>query len=105
MTFGMVPSVADLASRSLDFGRSAERAGRSVLHTGESAMKITAVLKMPLSAKKVGAFAQHIVTSLTDNASFPTPNPPLATISADVAALDAAEAAVLSRTKGAAETR
>jgi hypothetical protein len=68
-------------------------------------MKITAVLKMPTSAKKVAAFAQHVVTSLTNNPSFPSPTPPLATISADIDALDTAEAAVLSRTKGAVEVR
>src|SRR5580658_8686274 len=68
-------------------------------------MKITAVLKMPKSAKKAIPFAQNIITSLTNNASLPNPTPALATISADVQAFETAEAAALSRTKGAVEVR
>jgi hypothetical protein len=62
-------------------------------------------LKLPTQIKSVIASAQNIATSMTNNPAFPTPNPPLATLLADIAALNAAEAAVLSRTKGAAETR
>jgi hypothetical protein len=68
-------------------------------------MKVSAVLKMPKSAKKVSTFAQSVVTALSDNASFPSPTPALATVSADITALEAAESAVLARTKGAAQTR
>jgi hypothetical protein len=42
---------------------------------------------------------------MTGNASFPNPTPPLATVSADLAAYEAAEAQVLTRVKGAAATR
>lgn len=68
-------------------------------------MKVSAVLKMPKSAKKVTSFAQSVVTALSDNASFPSPTPALATVNADITALEAAESAVLSRTKGAVQTR
>ena len=68
-------------------------------------MKVSAVLKMPKSVKKLMPFAQSVVTALSDNASFPSPTPALATVSADIAALETAESAVLSRTRGAVETR
>ena len=41
----------------------------------------------------------------TNAASFPNPSPPLATLSADLAAYEAAEAQVVTRVKGAAVTR
>jgi hypothetical protein len=65
----------------------------------------TAVLKMPTRVKNVGPFASSIVTALTGNAYFPNPTPPLATLEGDITAFNTAEAAVLSRTKGAAEAR
>jgi hypothetical protein len=64
-----------------------------------------AVLKLSPKVKSVIALSQNIATALTNNPSFPSPNPPLATLQADVAALNVAEAAVLSRTKGAAPAR
>jgi hypothetical protein len=64
-----------------------------------------AVLKLSARIKDVISFAQQIATAMTGNAYFPTPNPPLSTLEADVAALNTAEAAVLSRVKGAAEAR
>jgi Fibronectin type III domain len=67
-------------------------------HTG-------AVLKMPRQNKGIATFATSIVNAMTGNASFPSPTPPLATVTADIAAFEAAEAAVLSRTKGAAVAR
>jgi hypothetical protein len=70
-----------------------------------STRHITAVLRMPRQVKQVGAFGTAIVNSVNGNPFFPSPTPPIATIQADIAALVAAEAAVLSRTKGAAETR
>lgn len=65
----------------------------------------TATLKLPKNVKAVSTFAKSIVTAMTDNASFPNPTPTLVAFSADIAALDTAEASVLSRTKGAAEAR
>jgi hypothetical protein len=42
---------------------------------------------------------------MSGNSTFPTPNPPLATFQADIAALVTAETAALSRAKGAADDR
>jgi hypothetical protein len=64
-----------------------------------------AVLKLSPRVKNIITFAQSVATAMTDNASFPTPNPTLATFQADIAALNTAETAVLSRVKGAVETR
>ena len=63
------------------------------------------VLKLSPRVKNVISFAQNVASALNGNPHFPSPTPSLATFQADVAALSAAEAAVLSRTKGAVETR
>ena len=63
------------------------------------------VLKLSPRVKNVIAFAQNVASALTNNAHFPAPTPTLATFQADVAALNAAETAVLSRAKGSVETR
>ncbi len=62
-------------------------------------------LKLPTRIKNFITFAQSVANAMTSNANFPSPNPPIATFTADVAALSTAETAVLARTKGAAETR
>jgi Fibronectin type III domain len=67
--------------------------------------RTTAVLKMPGRKSNVAAFATSVINAMTGNASFPSPTPPLATVSADLAAYEAAEALVLTRVKGAAVTR
>jgi hypothetical protein len=64
-----------------------------------------AVLKLSPRIKNVISFAQNVTSALTNNPHFPAPSPTLATFQADVAALNAAETAVLSRAKGAVETR
>jgi len=64
-----------------------------------------AVLKLSPRVKNVIAFAQAVATAMTDNAHFPTPNPTLAVLQADITALNSAESAVLARTKGAVEDR
>ena len=64
-----------------------------------------AVLKLSPRVKNVIGFAQNVASALMNNPHFPAPNPSLATFQADVAALNQAETAVLSRTKGAVETR
>jgi hypothetical protein len=64
-----------------------------------------AVLKLPKKVKNVITYGQSVVAAMTDNASFPSPIPPLATFESDVSALNTAETAVLSRVKGAVETR
>jgi hypothetical protein len=59
----------------------------------------------PSEVANVGAFATSVINAMTGNASFPNPTPPLVTVSADLAAYEAAEAQVLTRVKGAAVTR
>ena len=70
-----------------------------------SVVRPIVALKLPTKVKSVITYAQSIATSFTNNPSFTTPNPPIATLLADIQALSTAEAAVLSRTKGAVETR
>ena len=67
--------------------------------------KTTAALRIPTRKANVAAFASSVINAMTGNASFPNPAPPLATVSADLAAYEAAEAQVLTRVKGAAATR
>jgi hypothetical protein len=70
------------------------------------AAKAIAVLNLSNKVKTVISHAQSVATSIaTNTASFPSPNPTLATFQADIAALVTAETAVLARTKGAVETR
>jgi hypothetical protein len=64
-----------------------------------------ATLNLPLKVPALITYAQSIVTAMTGNAHFPTAAPPLATISAAIATLSAAESATLSRVKGAVSTR
>jgi hypothetical protein len=64
-----------------------------------------AVLKLPTRIKNFIAFAQSVATAMNNNASFPSPTPPISTLTADVAALNTAETAVITRVKGAVETR
>jgi len=68
-------------------------------------MKIIALLRLPKPVKSASAFAKSVVTAITNNPSFPAPTPSIATLDADIAALDAAEAVVLTRAKGSAEAR
>ena len=65
----------------------------------------TAVLNIPTRKSSVAAFAASVINAMTGNASIPNPTPPLATVSADLAAYEAAEAQVVTRVKGAAVTR
>jgi hypothetical protein len=67
--------------------------------------RTTAVLKLPTRKSSIGSFATSIINAMTGNASFPNPTPPLATVAADLAAYEAAEAQVVTRVKGAAVTR
>jgi hypothetical protein len=67
--------------------------------------RTTAVLKIPTRKSNVAAFASSVINAMTGNASIPNPSPPLATVAADLAAYEAAEAQVVTRVKGAAVTR
>jgi len=52
-----------------------------------------ASLELPKPASKLITYATGIVTSMTNNPSFPTPVPALATVTGAIAALQAAETA------------
>ena len=67
--------------------------------------RVTAVLKMPPRKPLVGAYVTSIINAMTGNTLLPSPTPPLATLSADLAAFEASEATALTRVKGAAVTR
>lgn len=62
-------------------------------------------LGLPRSAPAAISAARAIVAAMTDNPHFPAPAPALADVSAAITALDAAQAAVLTRTRGTVETR
>jgi hypothetical protein len=62
-------------------------------------------LKLPRSVPDVISLAKAVVQSMTNNASFPTPDPPLATVTTALTALETAETATQARTRGAATTR
>jgi hypothetical protein len=71
----------------------------------KSVSRAIAVLKMSPRVKNLITFAQSVATSMTGNASFPSPIPTLASFEADIAALVTAETAALARAKGAAQDR
>jgi hypothetical protein len=58
-------------------------------------------LHLPIPVPALLTYARSIVEAMTGNASFPSPAPPLATVTGAINALDAAETAALARTKGA----
>ncbi len=67
--------------------------------------RISAVLKMPRRKGAIAPFATAILNAMTGNATLPSPTPPLSTVSADLSAYQAAEAAVVTRVKGATAAR
>jgi hypothetical protein len=64
-----------------------------------------AVLKLPRPIAILISVARAILIALTGNPAFPTPVPTLAAVSAAIADLESAQAAALTRAKGAAQTR
>lgn len=64
-----------------------------------------AVLKLPTKIQALITYAHGIATALTNNPSFPTLTPTLATLSAAIADLQTAETAAPARAKGAVVTR
>jgi hypothetical protein len=62
-------------------------------------------LNVPKKVKSIISLAESIANAMNNNPTFPTPPLPIATLLADVAALNTAETAVLQRTKGAVEVR
>jgi endoglucanase Acf2 len=64
-----------------------------------------ASLSLPKKVPALITYAQGIVKAMTGNATFPAPAPTLASVTQAINDLQAAETAVLARTKGAATTR
>jgi hypothetical protein len=62
-------------------------------------------LLLPTKVADLISYATRIVTEMTGNAFFPTPTPPLATLSSAIGDLQVAQAAAIARTAGAATTR
>jgi uncharacterized protein (DUF2126 family) len=69
------------------------------------AVRPLVTLHVPKKVKSIIALAENIANAMNNNPTFPTPPVPIATLLADVAALNTAETAVLQRTKGAVEVR
>jgi len=62
-------------------------------------------LLLPTKVADLITYATRIVSAMTGNPLFPTPTPPLPTVTAAIDDLQSAETAALARTKGAATTR
>jgi hypothetical protein len=62
-------------------------------------------LHLPLSVPALITYARSIVTAMTGNSAFPAPVPALATVTAEIDALEVAEKSALARTKGAVLAR
>ena len=71
----------------------------------QSPRRTIATLKLPRSVPALIVHARRIVEAMTDNPAFPSPTPPLATVSEAIQKLQAAQSATLSRTKGAVTVR
>ncbi|HXN32660.1 MAG TPA: hypothetical protein VN894_12395 [Polyangiaceae bacterium] len=70
-----------------------------------SMQRTLAALKLPAEVPALLGVAEAILGAMTNNPSFPNPSPPLAAIAAALADLQAAEVAVLARTRGTAAVR
>jgi hypothetical protein len=64
-----------------------------------------ATLKIPHVILALIALAKAIVQALTGNQSFPNPDPPLAAVTSAIADLEASQALVQTRAKGAVQAR
>jgi hypothetical protein len=64
-----------------------------------------AALNVPRRLDDIVSFARFLVAAMSDNPALSSPALPLATFAADVAELEAAQAAVLTRAKGMADAR
>jgi len=75
------------------------------LVTVKSVHRSLAILKLPKVVAQIITFAQQVLTAMTNNPKFPSPSPALSLFAAAITALGLAEAAALTRAKGAATTR
>jgi hypothetical protein len=71
----------------------------------QSARRSIAALNLTQKVPPLITQAQSIVKAMTNNPTFPSPTPPLATVTDAINELQVAETATLSRTKGAATLR
>jgi len=67
--------------------------------------KIVIAYRLPAHAPDLIRFARNMVTLMTGNADFASPNPPLATMTSHIDVLDTKEIAAQQRTIGAAAER
>ena len=73
--------------------------------TTPSTHRSIVVLKLPIPVPAMINVVKAILAALTNNASFPNPDPPLPVVNAALTDLEFAEAAALKRAKGAAGNR
>jgi len=73
--------------------------------TAPKQRKAIAVLNLAISVHDLIGRVKSITSAMTANAYFKTPSPPLATITADLAELEAAQTVALTRAKGTAAQR
>jgi hypothetical protein len=76
-----------------------------MVHTSNKTSRSLAVLALPRRINAIIAYATGVVRGMTGNLAFPTPVVPLAMVSAAIDDLRDAEAAAMTRTKGAAAAR
>jgi hypothetical protein len=67
--------------------------------------RVLVALGLPTSVPAFIKFVQFVISSMTNNAWFPSPNPALATANVALAALTAAETATKGRSPGAKDAR
>src|SRR4051794_794103 len=70
-----------------------------------TAKRYPIVLKLPQSVAPLIVYGRHVVLVTAQNPWFPSPTPPLGTITVDIDALEAAEATARNRSKGSAAAR
>lgn len=75
------------------------------MQPSKSVHRSVAVLKLPTVVAALIAYAQSIVTAMTNNSRLPSPTPALTLIAAAIAALQSAQSAALARTIGAVTAR
>jgi hypothetical protein len=68
-------------------------------------MRVVVLRSLPASSVNAAMLARSVVTAMTDEPWFPSPSPSLARVSDDIAALEEANVAVLTRTYGTNSTR
>jgi hypothetical protein len=73
--------------------------------TTQKVARALATLSLPKPVPALINVAKAIVTAMSGNPSFPSPDPPLPTVTASINDLEVAEAGALARTRGAATTR